>query len=222
MFCANCGSDTTEANDLCAPCELEQLVLVPVPAVPMMPTAEAVATNASGNASNAAVLPGWFLDPLDASRQRYWDGAAWAAGSHAANSSPNPPGTAPVALLALKGMSLLDAVKSCMTKYVRFSGRARRSEYWWFGLFFTITYIVGDFVLPLVGDIGQVFGVLLVLSFFLPMIAVTVRRLHDTDRSGWFCLISFIPLAGDIIVLVVTCQDSSQGPNRYGPSPKYV
>ena len=59
------------------------------------------------------------------------------------------------------------------------------------------------------------------LGLFLPSLAVAVRRLHDTNRSGWFYyLISLIPLVGVIILIVFMCQDSARGPNRYGPSPK--
>ena len=60
------------------------------------------------------------------------------------------------------------------------------------------------------------------LGFFLPNLALGIRRLRDTDRSGWFILISLIPIVGAIVLLVFFCQDSKPGQNRYGSSPKYV
>jgi uncharacterized membrane protein YhaH (DUF805 family) len=110
-------------------------------------------------------------------------------------------------------------VRTCLTKYVDFTGRARRSEYWWFALSVFIVY----FVFSIVGrgfGAGAVLGYLAGLALFLPSLAVAVRRLHDTNRSGWWYLISFIPLVGGIILIVFFCQDSAGGPNQYGPSPK--
>jgi len=125
----------------------------------------------------------------------------------------------PYALPAQDKMSFQDAVKTCLIKYVDFSGRARRSEYWWFTLFFVIVYLIarilGGFV-----NAGSLFTGLVGLALFLPALAVIIRRLHDTNRSGWFYLISFIPLVGSIVLLVFTCLDSDTGPNRYGPCPK--
>lgn len=70
--------------------------------------------------------------------------------------------------------------------------------------------------------IGMVIAYLLLLALCLPSLAVSFRRLHDTNRSGWFCLMTLVPVVGGIILLVVMCEDSTRGPNRYGPSPKYV
>jgi uncharacterized membrane protein YhaH (DUF805 family) len=116
-------------------------------------------------------------------------------------------------------MSLPDAVRTCLTKYVDFSGRARRSEYWWFALSIFIVYVVAS-VLGRAVNAGVILADLVALVLFLPSLAVAVRRLHDTNRSGWFYLISLIPLVGGIILIVFLCQDSGRGPNRYGSSPK--
>jgi uncharacterized membrane protein YhaH (DUF805 family) len=116
-------------------------------------------------------------------------------------------------------MSLPDAVRTCLTKYVDFSGRARRSEYWWFALSTFIVYLVASFLGRAV-NAGVILADLVALGLFLPSLAVAVRRLHDTNRSGWFYLISLIPLVGSIILIVFFCQDSARGPNRYGSSPK--
>jgi uncharacterized membrane protein YhaH (DUF805 family) len=111
-------------------------------------------------------------------------------------------------------MNPVEAVASVFGQYVGFSGRARRSEYWWTQLFFAIVSIVLTFVgikiLQLVVD-------LLVL---LPLLAVGIRRLHDTDRRGWWLLLGLIPIIGTIWLIVWFCQDGTAGPNRFGPSPK--
>jgi uncharacterized membrane protein YhaH (DUF805 family) len=119
-------------------------------------------------------------------------------------------------------MSFPEAVRSVLSQYVGFSGRARRSEYWWYILFYLIVAIVASIIDNILGtdsgNTGLVAG-LVALALFLPTLAVSVRRLHDTGRSGWWILLGLIPLIGAIILIVWYCQDS-QGPNAYGPSPK--
>ena len=117
-------------------------------------------------------------------------------------------------------MSFADAVRSAFSKYVTFSGRARRSEFWWFALFAGIVYIVAGIIDAAIGN--QVLGYLVGLALLLPSLAVTVRRLHDTGRSGWWILIGLVPLIGAIVLLVFEVQDSQPGTNSYGPSPKAV
>ena len=115
----------------------------------------------------------------------------------------------------------LDVLK----KYAVFSGRARRKEYWFFALFNVIIIIaltlidVSAGLYDVVADIGLLSG-LYSLAVFVPSIAVSVRRLHDTDRTGWWLLIAFIPLIGAIVLLVFVLLDSTPGDNRYGPNPK--
>jgi uncharacterized membrane protein YhaH (DUF805 family) len=104
-------------------------------------------------------------------------------------------------------------------KYAVFSGRARRKEYWFFSLFFTIALVLLAIADGISGTMGLFSGVYL-LGSLLPAFAVTVRRLHDTDRSGWWALITFIPLIGVIVLLVFCCLDSSPGLNRFGANPK--
>lgn len=115
----------------------------------------------------------------------------------------------------------LDVLK----KYATFSGRARRKEYWMFSLFNVIFAFVCAFLDGLLGFISYetglgILGSLYLLATFLPSLAVLVRRLHDTDRSGWWVLIGIIPLIGAIVVLVFACLDSKVGENRFGPNPK--
>lgn len=104
-------------------------------------------------------------------------------------------------------MTFADSIKTCFSKYAEFNGRASRSEYWWFFLFFIICATVSSIVSGIV-------SILFYLAVFLPTIAVTTRRLHDTDRSGWFQLIGFIPLIG-LIVLYFLAQKGKE-PNRFG------
>jgi len=106
-----------------------------------------------------------------------------------------------------------------LKKYAVFNGRARRTEYWMFFLFNLIIILVLGFVEGLVGGIG-VIGLLYSLAVLIPGIAVSVRRLHDTDRSGWWLLIVFVPLIGAIVILVFMLQDSRSGQNKYGANPK--
>ena len=114
-----------------------------------------------------------------------------------------------------------------LKKYADFSGRARRKEYWFFTLFNVIVSIVLTLGDALIGTFSEEAGLGLLsglysLAVFIPGLAVTVRRLHDTDHSGWWMLISFVPCVGFIILLVFLLTDSTPGHNQYGPSPKEV
>ncbi len=108
-----------------------------------------------------------------------------------------------------------------LKKYADFSGRARRKEYWMFALFnFIIAFVLG-FIEGLVGGPGFI-GFIYALAVIIPGIAVSVRRLHDTNRSGWWLLILLVPIVGIIVILVFMVQDSQAGDNQYGANPKAV
>ncbi len=107
-----------------------------------------------------------------------------------------------------------------LKKYAVFDGRARRTEYWMFTLFNVIIAIVLNVIDSVIGS--PIFGGLYSLAVLIPGIAVSVRRLHDTDRSGWWLLISFIPCIGAIVLLVFMVQDSTPGDNQFGPNPKQM
>ncbi|MCA9017194.1 MAG: DUF805 domain-containing protein [Planctomycetaceae bacterium] len=115
---------------------------------------------------------------------------------------------------------------SVINKYVDFSGRARRKEYWMFFLFNMIISFGVALVGGLIGGKNGLFALslpaLYSLFVFLPSLAVTVRRLHDTNRSGWWILISLVPFFGAIILFVCTVLDSDPDSNTYGPNPKLV
>ena len=121
-------------------------------------------------------------------------------------------------------------------RYAEFSGRSRRMEYWMFRLFeFGVLMALlvlsiglsaaagsdgGDTAGGIFESIGVLLIMALVLGSFIPGLAVTVRRLHDTGRSGWMLLISLIPLIGPIVLLVFLFSDGTHGPNEYGSDPK--
>ena len=112
------------------------------------------------------------------------------------------------------------AIATCFRKYVDFSGRARRPEYWFWILFYwlvLVVLVILDGVVVGVGGRVTVFTSIGMLALFLPTLAVAVRRLHDTDHSGWMILIPFIPIIGSIIFIVFMCQRGTAGPNRFGP-----
>ena len=112
-----------------------------------------------------------------------------------------------------------------LKKYSVFSGRARRKEYWLYSLFSLIIALVLGFIDGAAGlaDAQSGYGPLgglYTLAVLIPSIAVSVRRLHDTDHSGWWLFIVLVPLIGAIVLLIFMVRDSQQGQNQYGPNPK--
>ena len=125
-------------------------------------------------------------------------------------------------------MTFQDAVRTCLqVKFSDFSGRARRSEYWFFALFNIILSVVANTLnsllhLPKFGILGGLLPLVVTLALLVPGIAVGVRRLHDTGRSGLWLLIAFVPVVGAIVLIVLMVQDSHPQPNAYGASPKAI
>ena len=118
-------------------------------------------------------------------------------------------------------MGFKEAVQSCLSQYATFSGRARRSEYWYFTLFNALL----GFVIGVIGAfLGETFTniltVLVTLALLAPGLAVSVRRLHDIGKSGWALLFALIPVVGWILIIVWACKDSEPGENQYGSNPK--
>jgi uncharacterized membrane protein YhaH (DUF805 family) len=133
---------------------------------------------------------------------------------------------------------MLDWMLMPYKRYVDFSGRSRRKEYWMFALLMAIVYVIA-YALILTGipkidpATGQMSGgggalamigstILLIfgLGSFLPSLAVLIRRFHDQDKSGWFVLLGLIPFIGGLIILVFMFIEGTKGPNRFGPDPK--
>lgn len=124
-------------------------------------------------------------------------------------------------------MKFGQAVSTFWRKYVDFSGRARRSEYWWVLLFVVLvsfpialvdTVVFEEFIAQ--SGSGPL-SILLLLAIFLPGLSLFVRRFHDVGLSGWLVLLTVIPYAGGIFGLVVALLDSQRGTNRFGESAKY-
>jgi uncharacterized membrane protein YhaH (DUF805 family) len=108
-------------------------------------------------------------------------------------------------------------------KYAIFTGRARRSEFWTFTLINLVIMLVLNFFPPKFYSNGMPYSIwssIFSLVILIPSLAVMVRRLHDTGRSGWNWFWGLLPLVGWIILLVFSCQDSKPGDNEYGPNPK--
>lgn len=126
----------------------------------------------------------------------------------------------------------MDWYLAVLKKYAVFDGRARRKEFWYFALF-NVLIVIGLLIIGLligVAVAGSGSNALWIIGFIpvglyglamiVPSIAVTIRRLHDTNRSGWWYLINFVPWVGSIILFVFEVLDGTPGPNKYGPDPK--
>ncbi|MCK0126296.1 DUF805 domain-containing protein [Gelidibacter sp. F2691] len=119
-------------------------------------------------------------------------------------------------------MDFQTAVRTCFQKYVTFSGRAARSEYWWYTLFIIVASIVLGLVDGTIFGWGELFSPLsdlFSLATLLPSLAVTSRRLHDYDKSAWWMLLILIPIIGWIVLIYWMCQKGTDGPNQYGNDP---
>ena len=110
-------------------------------------------------------------------------------------------------------------LKVVRDNYANFTGRASRQEYWMFFLFNIIFAVVATVVDMILG-LGFIIYMLYVLAVLIPSSAVSIRRMHDTGKSGWWILITIIPLVGGIWFFVLLCTDSNPGDNKYGPSPE--
>jgi uncharacterized membrane protein YhaH (DUF805 family) len=114
-------------------------------------------------------------------------------------------------------VSFTDAIRDGFSKYVTFSGRSSRAAYWWWALFGLLAAVAAYIVDTILGTL-PLFYAIVGLALLLPNLAVLVRRLHDTGRSGWWVLIALIPFVGGIVLLVFTLM-ASEGPNQWGSAP---
>jgi uncharacterized membrane protein YhaH (DUF805 family) len=115
-------------------------------------------------------------------------------------------------------MTFSEAVKSGFDHYVKFDGRASRPAYWWWFLFTILVAVAASIIDAAIGSFGVISGIA-GLALLLPGLSVAIRRLHDTDHSGWWVLIGLIPIIGFIVLLVFYLRQSDPGENRYGPPP---
>lgn len=113
-------------------------------------------------------------------------------------------------------MDFKTSVQTCLQKFVTFSGRAARPEYWWFQLFLLIAgFVLGVLSAALPSAIAWI-ATLASIALLVPGVAVTIRRLHDLDRTGWWLLIVFVPLIGLIVLFIFSLSRGTEGPNRFG------
>ena len=131
-------------------------------------------------------------------------------------------------------MNFSTAVRSCLQKYVTFSGRASRPEYWWFVLFLILGQLVANILDTMMFGSGRVMhgpgyaewvshggplSAIFSLAMLLPGLAVAVRRMHDLGKSGWWLLIAFVPFVGWLVLLYFLVQPSQPMTNQFGPMP---
>lgn len=115
-------------------------------------------------------------------------------------------------------MTFAEAVRSGFDHYVKFDGRASRPAFWWWFLFGILVGIGATLIDLIIGSFGVVSG-LASLALLLPNLSVAIRRLHDTDHTGWWVLIGLIPIIGFIVLLIFYLRQSDPGENQYGPPP---
>jgi uncharacterized membrane protein YhaH (DUF805 family) len=147
-------------------------------------------------------------------------------GYDANNPQPNYPASGYTPAPAYSGgsapapsMGMPDAVRTVLTKYADFSGRARRSEFWWFYLAYVIVSIIASVIDQALGTI--ILALIVGLAALVPTLAVGARRLHDIGKSGWWQLIGIVPLIGLIVLIVFFATEGHPGANKWGPSPKF-
>jgi uncharacterized membrane protein YhaH (DUF805 family) len=115
-------------------------------------------------------------------------------------------------------VTFAEAVRSGFDHYVKFDGRASRPAFWWWFLFGVLVGIGASIIDAIIGSFGVVSG-LSALALLLPNLSVAIRRLHDTDHTGWWVLIGLIPIIGFIVLLIFYLRQSDPGENQYGPPP---
>ena len=116
-------------------------------------------------------------------------------------------------------MSFAEAVQTALVrKYADFQGRAKRPEFWWFMLALALVTVVAALIDAASGN-RSILEALVTLATIVPSLSVGARRLHDCDRSGWWQLLSLVPLIGTIVLIVWWAQPGNVGPNRFGPPP---
>ena len=185
------------------------------------------------DAISSAIGPSWQPDPSRRHAWRWWDGAQWSdavSDSGVQSTDPLPSNVlypVPVPSYGAGGpvgqprlVAFPEAVRRGLRQYASFSGRATRAEYWWFALF-VIGVVLGVLMMELLvagqDAVAFVTGAVFVV-LWIPSLAASVRRLHDTGRSGWWVLLSYVPFAS-IVVFVFHLMPSEPFENRWGPPP---
>lgn len=117
-------------------------------------------------------------------------------------------------------MTFPEAVRTAiLERYADFQGRSARSEYWWFVLFMVLLNFALGILSQILGSFGDLIGALVGLALLIPGIALTIRRFHDIDMSGWFTLLLLIPIVNIILILIWFTRAGTAGDNRFGADP---
>ena len=119
-------------------------------------------------------------------------------------------------------MNPIEAVLSFLYNYGNFSSRASRSEFWWSMAFLTLMYILLALLTVANAIVGIIYSSMFQITMLIPILALLVRRLHDTNRTGWWFFLYWVPLFGVIILFIFSVVPSTIGPNQYGPSLKML
>ena len=212
-FCENCGMQIPDDSKFCENCGA--------------PRMQAVAREAAKNTSEAGQTEAYSYGQPE---QQY-DTSSYAGGS--TYSSGNTYNTGNIYNTYSTGnisgplpmMGFMEAVQTCFSKYADFSGRARRSEYWFYTLFVGIIQlvlgIVGNMIFGAPESGTNILQNIFSLAIMIPSLAVFWRRMHDIGRTGLWFFLNLVPCIGQVVLLVFECTDSQPGENMYGMSPKY-
>jgi uncharacterized membrane protein YhaH (DUF805 family) len=112
-------------------------------------------------------------------------------------------------------MNFVESIQTCYKKFFDFSGRASRSEYWWFQLYYTIIYLL---MFMFEGDLSLLLAILVIVNI-IPAVACGARRIHDINKSGWWIALLSVPIVG-LYILFLLISEGSKGKNRFGAKPK--
>lgn len=246
-ICANCGKEIDEGAKFCTNCGAPvQHMQAPAQAEPLVPqdslsqdindpnsfdnnvTGETGSAGSFGSALEFGTSAGSGSDfsgtSSDSAGTTYGSGTA-SYGTAPENAAVYAAGTAGSFTIVPKP-SFIEAVTTCFKKYATFSGRARRSEYWYFALFIVICQAllsaIGNAILGVPDDGGtNILQTIFNFAVLIPQISVFWRRMHDIGKKGTWFFLALIPVIGWIIILIWECKDSEPGENEYGMSPKY-
>lgn len=250
MFCQNCGAQVAEGSAFCTSCgaalNAASAQAQPTPEVQETPQAQPTPEAQAAPQAPESAQPTYEQPaPAQAPQGTYQPYGTQPEYQQPVYQQPpvqQPPYQqsyqAPYGQMPVMPMqpnpspSFGDCIKLFFKNYVNFSGRSRRTEYWYCVLFQMIVSIVlsilGSIITSITdgGTVGVVISSVLTygwsLACFIPALALLIRRLHDIGKSGWYVLFSLIPLVGSIILIVWAAQDSVPEPNEYGVSPKYT
>ena len=251
-ICANCGKEIDEGAKFCTNCGAPvQHMQAPAQAEPLVPqdslsqdindpnSFDNNVTGETGSAGSFGTAPDSGSDTFgtsagtgsdysgtssDSAGTTYGSGTA-SYGTAPENAAVYAAGTAGSFTIVPKP-SFIEAVTTCFKKYATFSGRARRSEYWYFALFIVICQAllsaIGNAILGVPDDGGtNILQTIFNFAVLIPKISVFWRRMHDIGKKGTWFFLALIPVIGWIIILIWECKDSEPGENEYGMSPKY-